>query len=79
MALLKNFIVWTGLALLALLAAIWFTGPLVGLTRVDLRVFIALVLIVVWVILIFLKKHRRGSGNCRASGYFSSGGHAALG
>ena len=56
MALLKNFIVWTGLALLVLLAAIWFGGPIVGLTRVDLRVFAALVLIVLWVILIFLKK-----------------------
>jgi len=58
MALLKNFIVWTGLALLVLLAMIWFVGPLVGLNRVDVRVFAALVLIVLWVILIFLKKHQ---------------------
>lgn len=58
MTLLKNFIVWTGLALLLLLAAIWFGGPILGLTRVDLRVFAALVLIVLWVILIFLKKHQ---------------------
>ncbi|HET6962611.1 MAG TPA: hypothetical protein VFJ27_08940, partial [Terriglobia bacterium] len=58
MALLKNFIVWTGLALLVLLAAIWFGGPFVGLSRVDLRIFAALVLIVLWVILIFLKKQQ---------------------
>src|SRR5688572_7141686 len=58
MALLKNFTVWTGLALLVLLATIWFAGPVMGLTRVDLRVFAALVLIVVWVILIFLKKQQ---------------------
>src|SRR5262245_22152120 len=61
MALLKNFIVWTGLALLVLLALIWFAGPLIGLSRVDLRVFAALVLIVLWVILIFLKKHQPDS------------------
>jgi type VI secretion system protein ImpL len=58
MALLKNFIVWTGLGLLVLLAAIWFGGPVAGLTRVDLRIFAALVLIVVWVILVFLKKQQ---------------------
>src|SRR5262245_31357198 len=58
MALLKNFIVWTGLVLLILLALIWFAGPLVGLTRIDLRIFAALVLIVLWVILIFLKKNQ---------------------
>ena len=57
MALLKNFIVWTGLILLVLVAMIWFVGPLVGLARVDVRVFAALVLIVLWVILIFLKKN----------------------
>jgi len=60
MALLKNFIVWTGLVLLGLLAVIWFVGPLIGLTRVDFRLFVALVLIVLWVILIFIKKNQPG-------------------
>ncbi|MEW5980286.1 MAG: type VI secretion system membrane subunit TssM [Acidobacteriota bacterium] len=60
MSLLKNFIVWTGLVLLALIALIWFVGPLIGLSRVDFRVFAALVLIVLWVILIFMRKSQPG-------------------
>ncbi|MCI0419158.1 MAG: hypothetical protein L0312_08065, partial [Acidobacteria bacterium] len=58
MSLLKNFVVWTGLVLLVLLALIWFVSPLLGLTRVDLRLFAALVLLVLWAVLVFLKRNQ---------------------
>jgi type VI secretion system IcmF/VasK family protein len=53
---LKNIVILTGLLLLILLAVVWFVGPYMGLARVDLRIFICLVLVLLWVIFLLLKK-----------------------
>ncbi len=54
LSLLKNPILISGLLLLCLMAILWFLGPSLGLTRFDIRLFITLVLIVLWVVLVLL-------------------------
>jgi hypothetical protein len=60
-AFFKNPIVISGLLLLVLIVLIWFLGPSVGLTRTDLRLFIILGLIMLWVILALLLKSQQSS------------------
>ncbi len=55
-SILKNPILISGFFLLLLMAAVWFFGPALGLVRFDVRIFLVLALIVIWVILAFLLK-----------------------
>ncbi len=56
MSIIKNVILLTGVLLLILLALVWFMGPSVGLGRTDFRIFICLALVVIWVIILMMKK-----------------------
>jgi type VI protein secretion system component VasK len=71
-AFFKNPIVLSGLLLLVLIVLIWFLSPSMGLTRTDLRLFIILGLIMLWVILALLLKSRQ-SGAMAAAGMAGAG------
>src|ERR1041384_8307076 len=58
MSFLKNPIVWSGALLLVLLTGIWFGGPVVGLSRLDFRIFAVLVSIVLWIVVIMIWRTR---------------------